>query len=348
MWLVSLCAVLTIFQSSLSDSFGSLIVAFTAVVTAIFTESLIYFRTERAGTIKDGSAITSALVLTLFLPNQLHPVYAALGAAFAMTVVKHSFGGVGANWMNPAVGGWLFIRFSWPEVFNNALDQSIPSLLSEGMSRGLSDPEGSPLGILTLMKTEYYPTQETFLDAALGFVLNDGLFARIQMEFPRSYISLFTTTAPGLIADRGIFALLAGTIIITASQASRGWIPAVYLGGYMVMVRLFGALPFGGSFGQGDLFFGLCSGGVLAAAFLSASDPATGPKSNGGAAAAGIAGGLITFFFRYYGLEAYGAFFAAALINTIVPILRDFESRNWYTYRKDRTNGKNEQTSEVP
>lgn len=332
MWLVSLCAFLAIFQSSLKDSFASLILAVTAVVTAVLTESLIYFRTERSGTIKDGSAVTSALILVLLLPNQLHPIYAAMGAAFAMTVVKHSFGGLGANWMNPAVGGWLFIRFSWPEVFNKALDRSPLTLIYEGMGNGLSDPEGSPLGILKLMGIEYGSSLDTFL----GLFLQNGFFSLTQLEFPRAYIELFNTSAPGIIADRGVFALLVGTIVITASRVNRAWIPAAYVGVYVFLVRLFGAIPFGGVFGKGDLFFGLFSGGILAAAFLLASDPATGPKSNKGVLGVSVLGGGLTFLFRYQGVEVYGAFFVMALVNTVVPLIRDVESRHLYNNKKWR------------
>ena len=330
MWLVSLCAALAVFQSSLSDSFTSLIVAFSAVITAIVTESLIYFRTERSGTIKDGSAVTSALVLALMLPNQIHPVYAAMGAAFAMTVVKHSFGGLGANWMNPAVGGWLFIRFSWPEVFHKALEKSPLTLLLEGMKQGLEDPEGSPLGILKLMEMEREVSPDSFLNGLLSSFLNGGLFSFTTLEFPESYIELFNASDPGLIADRGILALLLGTAILTATRARRGWIPAAYLGVYLLLVRAFGALPFGGSLGQGDLLFGLFSGGVLATAFLLIAEPATAPKSNRGILAAAVLGGGLTFLFRYRGLETYGAFASVALMNALVPVIRDIESRIFY------------------
>lgn len=331
MWLVSLCAMLAVFQSSLSDSFSSLLLALSAVVTALATEALLYFRTERSGTVKDGSAVTSALVLTLLLPNHIHPLYAAMGAAFAMTVVKHSFGGLGANWMNPALGGWLFIRLSWPAAFHKALEKSPLTLLWEGMKQGFEDPEGSPLGILRLM--EIQPPPETVLHEFLRSFLNGGLFSFTALEFPESYIGLFNASGSGIVADRGILALLLGTILLTASQARRRWVPAAYLGVYLILVRVFGALPFGGSLGQGDLLFGLFSGGVLVAAFLLMSEPATGPKSNRAFLGVAVLGGAVTFLFRYRGFETYGAFLAAALMNALVPAVRDIESRILY---KDR------------
>ncbi|MDR1956392.1 MAG: RnfABCDGE type electron transport complex subunit D [Treponema sp.] len=333
MWLVSLCAGLVIFQSSLSDSFASLVIALSAVLAGVLTEFLFYFRTERAGMVRDGSAVASALVLTLLLPNNLHPLYAVMGVVFAMVVVKHSFGGLGSNWMNPALGGWLFIRCAWPTVFNKALEMSPLAAVSAGMQGGASGPIGSPVELLSLARTGYFSLPTGSLEQTVRSFLNARIFSITGSEIPEGYIEFFNASGMGIIADRGVFALLLGTIIITASQVSRFWVPGVYVVVYGLLIRLFGALPFGGGIGGGDIFFGFFSGGTMVAAFLLLSDPATGPKSHWGALAVAIGSGVLTFIFRYYGAEAYGAFFAIALINALVPLIRTIESRMWYEKR---------------
>ncbi|MDR1987174.1 MAG: RnfABCDGE type electron transport complex subunit D [Treponema sp.] len=330
MWLVSLCAGLAIFQSSLSDSFASLFIALSTVLAAVLTEFLFYFRTEKAGMVRDGSSVASALVLALLLPNNLHPIYAVMGGVFAMAVVKHSFGGLGSNWMNPAIGGWLFIRCSWPDTFNKALEMSPLAIVSAGMGQGLLDPSGSPLEILHLAEAGYFSSPAGSLEWMVQSFLNSRLFSIIGIELPDGYIEFFNSSGIGIIADRGVFALLLGTIIITASQISRSWVPAVYLGVYGLLIRLFGALPFGGALGNGDIFFGFFSGGTMVAAFLLIADPATGPKSNWGALLMAAGAGGLTFIFRYHGLEAYGAFVAVGMINALVPLMRDMESRRFY------------------
>jgi len=143
-------------------------------------------------------------------------------------------------------------------------------------------------------------------------------------------MDLFVSRLPGIIADRGILALLAGTIIITASQVNRSWIPVVYLAVFGILVRFAGALPFGGVQWNGDVLFALCSGGTLTAAFFLAADPATGAKSSGGIFLAAVAGGVLAFLFRFYGAEPYGAFFAAVLINATLPLMRILENRRLY------------------
>ena len=329
MWLVNICAFLAIVQSSLGDSYSSMIVAAGAVAAAVLTEFLILFKSGRVRALKDGSAVASALILTLLLPNRIFPLYAAAGAVFAMAVIKHSFGGLGSNWLNPAAGGWLFIRLSWPASFSRALESSPLSLLSESINRGVSNPEGSPLGILKIDAAGLFPAA-THLDNTLGSLLNKTVFSFAGAELPGGYLDLFASPFTGIIADRGVFFLLLGTIIITACQASRSWVPAVYLGVFCILVRFAGALPYGGELWKGDVLFALCSGGTLAAAFFLFSDPATGAKSNGGLFFAAAAGGGVAFLFRYYGGEPYGAVFAVVFINAMLPLIRVFEGSRLY------------------
>jgi electron transport complex protein RnfD len=297
MWLVSLCAFLTIMQSSLSDSFASLLIAIAAVCAAELMEFLLYYRTDKAGMPKDGSAITSALIFTLLLPNQLNPLYAAIAMVFAMVVVKYSFGGLGANWLNPAVSAWIFVRLSWPTAFNAALEGSSDSLWSADMPIRLCE------------------------------TLNRALSQSFNVELPVSYIEFFVTKGNGIIIDRGLIAFLVGSIIIGAWQVSRIWVSAVYLALYGLLVRLVG----GDALWNGDLFKGLFSGGIMVSAFLLLTDTSTGPKSGFGYLLIALLAAFFSWLFRYLGGEPYGAFYAVALLNVCVPVIRLFEARWLYT-----------------
>ena len=318
MWLVNLCAFMTVIQSSFTDSHSSLQVALGAVFAAVLTEFIILTNKKKgARGLMDGSAVASALILTLLLPNKISPAYAAAGAVFAMAVIKHSFGGLGSNWLNPAAGGWLFIRFSWAAQFKEALEGSPLSLLAENASLGAFNAAavfGSP----------------TPLDTALRTFFNRTIFSLIGVELPGGYFDLLTSRFPGIIADRGVFALLLGTVIITAFRVNRSWIPAVYLAGFGILVRYAGALPYGAGFWNGDVIFSLCSGGTLVAAFLLASDPVTSAKSNIGKFAAAVAASALAFIFRCFGSEPYGAVLSIVLINAMLPMARILEYRQLY------------------
>ncbi|MDR0643956.1 MAG: RnfABCDGE type electron transport complex subunit D [Treponema sp.] len=297
MWLVSLAAFLAVVQSSLTDSFSSLVIAVAAMGAAFVCEFVIYFRTEKSTMIKDGSSIASALVLTLLLPNNISPLYAAMGAVFAMIVVKYSFGGLGANWVNPALGGWLFVRFSWSGVFEKSMTSSVESSIS------------------------HVVFSDFFAAESMSNFLNNTIFSLFGAELPTGYLDVFGSRSAAVIADRGLLALLLGTIIIAASQTIRVWVPVVYLAVYGAMVKFFGG---------GDVLTAFLSGGTIAVAFLLLPEPVTGPKSDRGACVCALLAGVFTFIFRYYSGELYGAFFAVVLVNAFVPMVRSLESRLLY------------------
>jgi electron transport complex protein RnfD len=330
MWITAFCVFLAIMQSALTDSFASLILALSALAAALGTELILTWRERGFDAVRDGSAAASALILTLLLPNGIHPLYAVLGAVFSMAVIKHSFGGLGSNWVNPAAGGWLFLRFSWPDAFDSALKGSPLQVISEGLASGLSNPQGSPLGILKIAGSGG-AWMASRVDGVVSSALNGTFFSLVKAELPSGYVDLFFSRAPGIIADRGLAALLVGTIVIAAFQAGRVWVPAVYLLVYAAFVRISGGIPFGGVAGSGDIIFGLFSGGLIAAAFLLAAEPVTGAKSAVGIFVGAVLAGFLSWLFRYQGLEASGAILAVLLVNAVSTLVRGFEFRYLYS-----------------
>lgn len=306
MWLVCLCAMLCIIQSSMSDGGQSLVIALTALFSALLTELLLTVRNKGVAKIMDGSAAASALILAMMLPNQLHPVYAALGAIFAVTVVKYSFGGLGSNWLNPALGGWLFIRFSWSSAFDKAIETSVSSV-SE----------------MTLL------SDITVLDNSVTEFLNGSIFSVIGAQMPSGYIDLLFKSDPGMITDRGLFALLIGTILITAIGINRGWIPLVFLAVYGFLIRLAGDLS--GELWNGDMLYGIFSGGTIAAAFIIAAEPSSSAKLKPGILFTVVLAAVLSWFFRYKCLEYSGVFIALALTNCLTPIVRLLEDKIFFS-----------------
>ena len=300
MWLVCGCAFLCVLQSSLSDGGRSFIVAVTALFSALLIELLLTWRNHGFSRVSDGSTAATALILTILLPNYIHPFCAALGAVFAVAVVKYSFGGLGSNWLNPALGGWLFIRFSWPAAFAKAL---------EGSSSSISEMTVSGTSALDNSVTEFF---------------NNTVFSVTSARMPSGYIDLLFNNNPGLIADRGLFLLLIGTVFITAAGINRGWIPPVFLAVYGFLIRLAGA---DGVFWNGDILYGFFSGGTIAAAFILAAEPASGAKLKHGIVFAVFSGAVLSWFFRYKCMEFSGCFIALAIVNCFTPLIKLAEER---------------------
>jgi electron transport complex protein RnfD len=300
MWLLVICALLIVLQSSFNDLGASFAVAFVAFLAAVLAELLITQKQYGFQKIMDGSAAASGLILALMLPNQITPVYAAMGAVFAMVVVKHSFGGLGANRLNPALAGWLFIRLSWPDSFTKAIDGSVPAAVTP---------------------FEYLPQAGSAADGIVGGFLNKYVFSFFSADLPSGYLDLFALQSPGIIADRAVLALVLSTVAISAVMISRLRLSVIYLFVFSLLVKLFGDLPAGGSFWNGDVILALLSGGTLLTAFVLIAEPSGGAKSvTGGIVLAAVAA-LLAFCFRYFGRELYGGFYAAALVNAFTPLL---------------------------
>ncbi len=77
--------------------------------SAVLTEYIYERALHKPVTVKDCSALVTGLLLALNLPPTLPVWMGALGAVFAILVVKQLFGGLGQNFMNPALGARCFL-----------------------------------------------------------------------------------------------------------------------------------------------------------------------------------------------------------------------------------------------
>ncbi len=83
------------------------------VFTCVISEFLFEKAVGKKNTIGDFSAAVTGLLLALNLPFSLPIWQAVLGSVFAIVVVKMLFGGLGQNFMNPALGGRAFLVISF-------------------------------------------------------------------------------------------------------------------------------------------------------------------------------------------------------------------------------------------
>ena len=93
------------------------------VLTAITIGCCVFFEwgyrklLKKSNDIGDLSAVVTGLLLAFCLPVTTPLWIAAVGAFFSIVVVKQLFGGIGKNFMNPALAGRAFL-FSWPVVMS--------------------------------------------------------------------------------------------------------------------------------------------------------------------------------------------------------------------------------------
>ena len=97
----------------------ALILILVTVASTVLTELLFEKICKRKITIGDYSAVVTGLLLALNLPASAPWWIGVVGGVFAILVVKMLFGGLGQNFMNPALGGRCFLLISFPSIMTN-------------------------------------------------------------------------------------------------------------------------------------------------------------------------------------------------------------------------------------
>ncbi len=97
----------------------ALLLIIVTMVSAVTAEAVYQKITHQKITVSDGSAALTGLLLALNLPVSLPVWMAVLGAVFAIIVVKQFFGGIGQNFMNPALAGRCFLLISFGSAMTN-------------------------------------------------------------------------------------------------------------------------------------------------------------------------------------------------------------------------------------
>ncbi len=97
----------------------ALILILVTVATTVLTEYIYEKLMHKPVTIGDYSAVVTGLLLALNLPSTAPWWIGVVGGIFAILVVKMLFGGLGQNFMNPALGARCFLLISYTSIMCN-------------------------------------------------------------------------------------------------------------------------------------------------------------------------------------------------------------------------------------
>ena len=100
---------------------NALLIIITCVCSAVISEFLFDSITKRENSIGDLSAVVTGLLLALNLSTNVPLWQCMVGSAFAIIVVKCLFGGLGHNFINPAIGGRVFMIIAFSAVAGGAM-----------------------------------------------------------------------------------------------------------------------------------------------------------------------------------------------------------------------------------
>ena len=178
-------------------------VILTCVASAVLTEFL-FGLYKKKQTIGDLSAVVTGLLLALNLPVTIPLWTAALGSIFSILVVKCLFGGLGQNFMNPALGGRCFLLIAFAADMTN----------------------------FSCKQYEAYSGA-----TPLGMIRNEGLSSVNLMD-------MLTGKIPGTIGETSVIAILIGAIILILLGVINLRIPASYIITFAIFMFIFGAQRF--------------------------------------------------------------------------------------------------------
>ena len=287
-------------------------------------------------TLPDGSAFVTGLLIGLLMPAGVPLYVPAAASAFAMIVVKHSFGGLGRNWMNPALGGGLFALLSWGDRMSTWTPPlGNPSALTpplQALQRALS-ARPQPGSALSILSANGYPTSA--VDASVVGWLNAHVFSPVGIPLPSGTFDVSIGLVPGSIGTVSAPLLILGGAILFSRRVLRWELSLSYLGVFTVLALIFGGLSAGRGWFAGTPAFNLFSGGVLLGGFFLVADPVTSPLTRRGRWIYGVGLGALTFLLRYFGSLGDGVVASIALGNAFVPLLDKLTRRRTPAARKE-------------
>lgn len=268
--------------------FRAFLVVLVTVASSVFFEWLYDRLMHKKNTVTDFSAAVTGLLLALNMPPQIPLWMPVLGSAFAIIVVKQLFGGLGQNFMNPALAARCFLMISFTgKMTDFAVD-----------------------------KLSGYHCIDTVTGAtALAELKNSGFTAdSISVK------NLFIGNIHGTIGETSALAILVGAVILLAFKVIDLKIPLTYIGSFAVFV-IFYMLGTGKGFDVNYLFSHLFGGGLMLGAWFMATDYVTTPIAPKGQLIYGCCLGVVTAIFRLFGGSAEGVSYAIIFCNLLVPLI---------------------------
>jgi Na+-translocating ferredoxin:NAD+ oxidoreductase subunit D len=271
----------------------ALLLTLVAIASAVVFEYVSRKIMKRYDSIGDLSAVVTGLLLALNLPPTVPFYLPVVGSLVAIVVVKQMFGGIGQNFVNPALAARVILTLSYPALMTSWAIQA-GRALQAGLIRQIGE---------SVKETDLIATA-----TPLYLLQNNG---GVVVEGMPTYLHLFIGFKGGCLGEVSILALLIGAIYLIIRKVITPWIPLTYLATVALMTGLAGQDP----------LYHVLSGGLFLGAFFMATDYVTSPLTRNGKIIFGIGCGLLTGLIRLFGGMTEGVSFAILLMNILTPQL---------------------------
>ncbi len=265
----------------------ALAVMLVSVASAVIFELLYELIAKKKITVGDYSAVVTGMLLAFTLPSSTPFPMVVIGDFVAIVITKQLFGGLGQNFMNPALIGRAFLLAAFPSQIT-----TWPAGRIDLFSAADTVTAATPLS------TEYEGALPSLFEQFTGR-MSDG------------------AAIGGCIGETCAAALLLGGIYLLIRRVISWHIPAAYI----VTLALMSFIPGKNPAYQGRPLLAVLSGGVMLGAIFMATDYTTSPTTKTGKLIYGVGCGVITGVIRLFGSYPEGVTYAILLMNVLTPLL---------------------------
>ena len=264
---------------------GALSLILVSVISAVLAE-LIYQRlTHQKSTIGDLSAVVTGMLLAFNLPANAPWWMAAIGSILAIVLVKQMFGGIGQNFINPALAARTILMLSWA-----------------GLMAATAVPAGGQLFGLTAVEADAVASATPLVNS------NYSLW------------QLFIGEVPGMLGETCKLTLILGGVYLIFRRVIDWRVPVAFIATAFILFWIeTGAVYLPGS--TDSALYQVLSGGLILGAFFMATDYVTCPVTKWGRVIMGIGCAAMLFVIRTYGSYPEGCSFGILFMNVLTPLI---------------------------
>lgn len=266
--------------------FRALAVTLVSVAGCVFFEWLCSRIMKFSCKVNDLSAVVTGVLLAFVCPVTIPYWCILIGDFFAIVIVKQLFGGIGRNFVNPALAARAFL-FSWPVLMTN------------WVAVGFDNAAG------------VFSTADAVTSATPLAAMKEGALPQMRIW------DMFLGNVGGCIGETSVVLLLLGLVYLLIRRIISLRIPATFIGTVAVLTLLFPQ-------GNDRLTWcaaQICSGGLVLGAVFMATDYVTSPVTKLGQYIFGIGCGVLTVVIRYFGGYPEGVSYAILVMNCCVVLL---------------------------
>ena len=293
----------------------TLLVAGVAIAACVASEYAARRIMARPQTVGDLSSVVTGLLLAMSLPPSIELWKAAVGGAIAIIAVKQIFGGIGQNFMNPALAARIALLTSWGQSMTRWTEPArrlFPAGAAAGAAAG-SAAAGYAAGAAADAVSGATPM------AIAKALYKAGASAQAGLgQAAPGYLDMFLGNMAGCIGETCAAALVAGGIYLLARKVITWHIPATFIAATALLTWVFGG---GRGLCTGDPLYHVLGGGLIIGAFFMATDYSTSPMTAKGKLIMGAGCGALTACIRLFAGYPEGVSFAIVIMNVIVPLI---------------------------